>query len=72
LGDQLRFSTGGPRELVDDDFRDDNKPKVVINPTEKCIIGDAKFESIIAAEDRQSLMQELDRRGGSQRDKPRS
>jgi hypothetical protein len=72
MGDKLRFSKDGPRELVDHDYRDDNKPKVIINPVEKCIITDVKFEPLISPAEQQELIHELDRRGGSQRGKPRS
>lgn len=72
MGDKLRFSKDGPRELVDQDYREDNKPKVIINPTEKCIVTDTKFEPLITSAERHELIRVLDRRGGSQRGKPRS
>lgn len=72
MGDQLRFSKDGPRELAQHDYRDDDRPKVIINPTENCISAEANFEPLMAPEERQELIRELDRRGGSQRGKPRS
>jgi hypothetical protein len=72
MGDMLRFTKDGPRELVDQDYREDNKPKVIINPVEKCIVTDTKFEPLISPVERRELISELDRRGGSQRGKPRS
>jgi DNA invertase Pin-like site-specific DNA recombinase len=72
MGDQLRFSTEGPRELEDADRGLDNKPKVVINPESTRIKAPARFESIAEPERHQRLLDELDRRGRTQRGKPRS
>ncbi len=72
MGDQLRFTKIGPRELEDHDFRDDNQPKVINNRTDACITAKANFEPIINADERQELICELDRRAGTQRGKPRS
>ena len=49
MGDQLRFNKDGPRELVEHDYRDGDRPKVIINSMENCIVADANFEPIVGA-----------------------
>jgi len=72
MGDKLRFTPEGPRELTDDEFRDDNKVSVVRNPPEQHISASARFEPIVPIEDHDRLIEILDRRAGTQRGKPRS
>jgi hypothetical protein len=72
MGDQLRFTPNGPRALAEADFSPDGKPRVVINPVAQRIETPAKYESPIDPVRHRRLIQELDRRGGTQRGKPRS
>jgi hypothetical protein len=72
MGDKLRYTKDGPCELGKQDYRKDNKLKVIINAPEKCIVTETRFEPLIAPAEQQELIRELDRRGGSQRGKPRS
>ncbi|MDA0589239.1 MAG: recombinase family protein [Planctomycetota bacterium] len=73
MGDQLRFSPDGPRELTDADFRDDEKPKVIRNPEANYVTGEAKFEPCVEDVERhQNLIDKLNDRAGCQRGKPRS
>jgi len=73
MGDQLRCTPDGPRELADADFRtDENKPKVIINPDENRIIAPARFEAPVDPERHRCLLAKLDQRAGTQRGKPRS
>lgn len=72
IGDQLRFSPDGPRTLEEGDFRSDDQPRVVQNPTELLVTGPAHFRAPLSAEDQNALTTELDRRAGTQRGKPRS
>ena len=73
MGDQLRFSANGPRELTDADFRADDKPKVIRNAESEYVTGDAKFEPCVAdLEKHQKLIEKLNDRAGRQRGKPRS
>lgn len=70
--DQLRYTPTGPRELREDDFRPDEKPKVVRNPVEARTVAAAHFEPLVDAAAHRDLIAELDARGGTQRGKPRS
>ncbi|MBA2116147.1 recombinase family protein [Bremerella alba] len=73
MGDQLRATPNGPRELTDSDLNEhSNSPKVVRNSNENLIEAQAKFEPRVDPIERQALIDELDRRGGTQRGKPRS
>ena len=81
MGDQLRFTPEGPRELIVDDFRqdvfameddDDPKPKVIRNSPSALITSPASFEAVIDPEKLLKLNEELDRRAGTQKGKPRS
>ena len=72
LGDQVRFSPDGPRDLRATDFRGENLPKVIRNPEETQISTVARFEPLVDHADHQELGQILDRRSGTQRGKARS
>lgn len=73
MGDQLRFSPTGPRELTDADFRADEKPKVVRNAEAEYVTGEAKFEPCVTDVERhQKLIDKLNDWAGRQRGKPRS
>lgn len=76
MGDQLRYTPEGPRELNDSDFRLDDaagtKPKVIRNAPEDCIQAAAKFAPLVTPKERQELTEILDSRAGTQRGKPRS
>lgn len=72
MGDQLRFSPDGPRELDDADLRTDGKPKVVRNPDAALVLTPARFEPLIPRDRYDRLMETLDARAGTQRGKPRS
>lgn len=72
MGDQLRYSPTGPRELTADDLRQDKKPKIVLNPESEWSKESAHYATLIAPERLQLLLEELDRRAGTQRGKPRS
>ncbi len=72
MGDKLRFTPDGPRELEKTDFREDEKPKVIRNPEDQRITAPAKFEPLVDVERHQKLIAKLDARGGTQRGKPRS
>jgi len=48
MGDQLRLSETGPRELDEDDFRSDDEPKVIRNPESIQILAPARFEPILS------------------------
>ena len=72
LGDRLRFTPEGPRELLDADLRHDGKAKVVANPTSVRVQASASFAPLVEAERQERLLATLDERAGSQRGKPRS
>jgi len=79
MGDQLRFTPDGPRQLEDTDFRaggDESqagdKPKVIRNPKETRIIAKASFEPLVDPKQHRRLLEKLDKRAGTQRGKPRS
>jgi hypothetical protein len=73
MGDKLRFSPDGPRELDETaDLRADGKGKVVTNPDAIRIKAPASFAPLVDMERHERLLQELDKRAGTQRDKPRS
>ncbi|MCE9527937.1 MAG: recombinase family protein [Planctomycetales bacterium] len=72
MGDKRRQTPLGPRELDEGDNRPDGKPKVIRNPEESITKSEAAFEAIVPVRELHSLRQELDRRGGTQRGKPRS
>jgi hypothetical protein len=72
MGDQLRFTPGGPRPLEESDYHPDGKPKVVANPASVRVAVPAVFEPLVDPERHRRLLDDLDRRGGNQRGKPRS
>jgi hypothetical protein len=72
MGDRLRFTPDGPRELKDADYRPDGRPKVVANPVSARVTAPAQFEPLIDPEAHGRLLRELDARGGTQRGKARS
>lgn len=72
LGDQVRFTPHGPRELIEDDYRADSRPKVIRNPEDVQIRVPARFEPLVLEEDHASLGRALDIRAGTQKGKPRS
>jgi DNA invertase Pin-like site-specific DNA recombinase len=72
MGDQLRFSPDGPRELEDADRRNDGKPKVVRNPEAAQVLTPARFDPLIPRDRYDRLIDKLNERAGTQRGKPRS
>jgi len=72
MGDQMRFTAEGPRELKDNDFRSDEAPKVIRNPEDQRITAEAHFSPIVDPTKRDELIAILDSRAGTQRGKPRS
>ncbi len=72
MGDKLRFSPEGPRELEELDHRADGKPKVVANPESARVKAPARFDPLVEPERHQQLLNKLAERGGKQRGKPRS
>jgi hypothetical protein len=74
MGDQLRFSANGPRELTASDYRDKERqlPKIVMNPESELVVANAKFQPLIETERHRELVTVLNVRGASQRGRPRS
>jgi hypothetical protein len=73
MGDQMRFSPDGPRHLDEAvDFREDKGCKVILNPESKQIQTVRNFEPLMSQDERRELLQVLDERAGSQRNKPRA
>jgi hypothetical protein len=72
LGDRLRFTPEGPRELQDTDLHHDGKAKVVANPPSLRVQASASFPALVEAGRHERLLAKLDARAGSQRGKPRS
>ena len=72
MGDKLRFSLEGPRELEETDFREDEKPKVIRNSEDRQITAPARFDPLVNVEQHQHLIATLNARGRTQRGKPRS
>lgn len=72
MGDQMRYSPEGPRELTDSDLRDGGKPKVILNPEKEWTKAAAKFAALIDPARLKGILEKLDRRGASQRGRPRS
>jgi hypothetical protein len=72
MGDQLRHSPSGPRELTEADFREGKTPKVIQNPKETWTTGKAHFDPAFSSEQQATLEKELDARAGTQKGKPRS
>ncbi|WP_207397512.1 recombinase family protein [Bremerella alba] len=72
MGDQLRLSSDGVRELEETDFREDEQPKVIRNPSDLHVTGQGTFDPVVDPEAHKALIQDLDRRGATQRAIPRS
>lgn len=72
LGDRLRFTPEGPRELQDSDLRPDGQAKVVANPPPVHVQATASFAPLVESQRHQRLLAQLDERAGRQRGKPRS
>jgi hypothetical protein len=72
MGDQLRFTPDGPRELTDSDYHVDESPKVIRNPAGEQIEAPAKFDPLVELRQHMELLETLDKRAGTQRGKPRS
>jgi hypothetical protein len=72
MGDQLRFTADGPRELNDADYRENGKPKVIRNDEDAVVRSKAHFKPIVDTEQQEQLTAILDQRAGTQRGKPRS
>ncbi|MDZ4688928.1 MAG: recombinase family protein [Planctomycetaceae bacterium] len=72
MGDRRRISLAGPREMEDDDYLPNSRPKVIQNPKSQWINGTAKGQPIIPREQDDRLQQILDTRGGTQMGRPRS
>ena len=71
MGDQLRYSPSGPRELEETDRREDGRAKVGPEPESQQIRADARFAPIVEPEHHEKLLEILDNRSGTQRGKPR-
>ncbi len=61
MGDSLRFSPDGPRELKDDDFLANGSPKVVRNPEEQVIKGTAHFSPQMTKDSQEKLTEILNK-----------
>lgn len=74
IGDQQRFSADGPRALKQEEFRSrgSNEVRITVNADDDCIHTRTAITPLVDQEERQALVAELDRRGKSQRGKPRS
>ncbi|MBN1855257.1 MAG: recombinase family protein [Pirellulales bacterium] len=72
LGDKLRFTPQGPRDLVNADYRPDDRPKVIRNPEQNIISAPVNFQPIVDPSIHQQLLATLDARSGIQRGRPRS
>lgn len=73
MGDQVRLSPEGPRELEESDYDiNTEKPKVIRNPDSSLIKAPAHFEPLVDLADHEELVKILDQRAGTQRGKARS
>jgi hypothetical protein len=72
MGDRLRFSPDGPREIAETDRGVDDKVKVVVNLESARIKATAHFDSLVDEDRHRQLLEKLDQRSGTQRGKPRS
>lgn len=72
MGDQLRLSSDGVRELEETDFREGEQPKVIRNPSDLHVTGQGAFDPIVDPKEHKALIQDLDRRGATQKAIPRS
>ena len=69
MGKKRRLSLEGARALTEDDLRPDGSPRVIRNPKEMQVIGDASFGELVDREAHEKLLAILDKRGESQRGK---
>ncbi len=72
MGDQLRFTPDGPRQLEETDVLCDGKPKVVTNPDAGRVKAVGRFDPLVEKEGHQRLLEKLDKRSRTQRGKARS
>jgi len=73
MGDRRRVTPEGPRPVDDQtDLRVDGQPKVIRNRSDQLITAPSYGEPIVPAEQAEKLIEILDRRGATQRGKPRS
>jgi len=72
MGKHLRFAGESPRELEDDDFRADFKPKVIRNDAAQHVVAEARFEPLVDRREHTELLEILEARSGTQRGKARS
>lgn len=81
MGDRRRMTPEGPRHIQDSDYREiqdsdyhkiSKVPKVIRNPESNQVWGTAHCEPLIPVEQSQTLLEIIDKRGASQRGKPRS
>ncbi len=73
MGDQVRLTPEGPRDLNESDFYPGTKKrKVIRNPESSHITAPAKFEPLVDPDEHPKLVNILDKRAGTQRGKPRA
>ncbi|WP_339686486.1 recombinase family protein [Gimesia maris] len=73
MGDQVRLSPEGPRDLEETDYDSyTKKPKVIRNAESTLITAPAHFEPIETPADHEKLVNILNQRAGTQRGKSRS
>jgi hypothetical protein len=72
MGDQLRATPNGPRELDDSEWLTEEKARIVVNPEDAIVKTKAHFQPPTAPEAHEALVRILDDRGGKQRGKPRA
>ncbi len=69
MGKKRRMTPNGPRELNEDEFLPNGRPRVVQNPRSIHIRCKASFNPLVDQKDHDKLLEELDRRGASLRGK---
>ena len=68
MGDTLRFTPDGPRELIESDYRPDNGgPKVIVNDTANQIQVSATFSPLVDEDRHRTLLCDLKARGATTR-----
>lgn len=73
MGDRRRMTPEGPRYVQESDYRINSKtPKVIRNQESNQVWGTAHCGPLIPLEQSQKLLEIIDKRGASQRGKPRS
>lgn len=72
MGKKFRYSPGGPRDVTQDDFLVNNKPKVRRNADAEVLKAKGGFDPLVDPERHAALIEELNARAGSQRGKSRS